>query len=148
MPQAGRRGTGEEVGARLRLRVGDHLADVLLPGKDRHQAIDAEGEAGMRWCPVAERVEQEAEPALRLLGADPERVEDPRLDVPSVDSDAARSQLPPVEDEVVGLRTHGEGDGVEERQVLLVRHGERVMGRLRVPAASTPSNMGKSTTHT
>ena len=64
----GARGAGEEIGAGLRLRVGDHLTDVLLPGQYRRQAIDAESEAGMRRGAVAEGAEEEAEPGLRLLG--------------------------------------------------------------------------------
>jgi hypothetical protein len=36
---------GHQVGARLGLGKGDDLADVLLAREDRHQPVDAEGEA-------------------------------------------------------------------------------------------------------
>ena len=57
---------GERVGARLRLRERDHLADVVLAAQDRGQPVDAEREAGVRRRAVAERVEQEPEARLRL----------------------------------------------------------------------------------
>src|SRR3546814_9848152 len=38
---------GHGVDARLGLREGDDLADVLLAGEDGHQAVDAEGEAAV-----------------------------------------------------------------------------------------------------
>ena len=67
---AGSSGVGrarERVGARLGLRERDHLADVLLAGEDRDEPVDAEREAGVRRRAVAEGVEQEPEPALRVL---------------------------------------------------------------------------------
>ena len=84
--------------------------------------------------PVAEGVKQEPELGLRLLGTDPQDGEDPLLDLPPVDPHAARAQLPPVQDKVVGP-----GPDVEQVatfqgvKVLLVRHGERMVGRNRVP---------------
>ena len=46
---------GHRVDAGLRLGEGDDLADVLLAGEDRHEAVDAEGEAAVRRGAVAER---------------------------------------------------------------------------------------------
>ena len=51
---------------------------------------------------VAQRIEQEAEPRLRLLRADPEQLEHALLDVALVDTDRAAADLGAVEDEVVG----------------------------------------------
>src|SRR3954452_8592329 len=97
---------GEGVGARLGLGEGDDLADVLLAGEEGGEAVDAEGEAGVGRCAVAEGLEQEPELELGLLPPDAEQVEDARLDVGPVDPDAARTELPAVEGEVVGLRAH------------------------------------------
>ena len=72
-------GVGEGVDAGLRLRERDHLADVLLAGEDRDEAVDADREAGVRRRAEPERVEQEAEALLRVLGVDAEQREDPLL---------------------------------------------------------------------
>ena len=82
---------------------------------------------GVRRRAEAERVEQEAEARLGLLGVDTEQREDPLLDVGSVDPHAAGAQLPPVEHEVVRLRPHRERVGLEPVDVVGVRHRERVM---------------------
>ena len=55
---------------------------------------------------------------LRLFGADTEEREDALLDVGPVDSDAARAQLPSVEDEVVGEGANGEGIRLQLLEVL------------------------------
>src|SRR5205085_11524817 len=94
-------GAGEGVGARLGLGEGDDLTDVVLAGQDGGQAVDAEGEAGVGRGAVAEGVEQEAEAGLSLFGADAEETEDALLQVGSVNTDASRSELPPVEHQVV-----------------------------------------------
>ena len=64
------RGAGERVDAGLRLRERDHLADVLLAREDRGEAVDADGEARVRRRAEPERVEQEAEALLRVVGVD------------------------------------------------------------------------------
>ena len=102
------RRAGERVGARLRLREGDHLSDVVLAGEDRDQTVDAEREAGVRWRAVAEGVEEEPEALVRLLGVDPEQAEHRALEVRRVDTDTPRSELPAVQHEVVVLRAHVE----------------------------------------
>ena len=90
---------------RLRLREGDHLADVLLAGQDRHQPVDAERRtrraAGRRsWNGLRKN------PNLRSASSSlmPSSGEDPPLQLRLVDPDRARAELPAVEHEVVGLR--------------------------------------------
>src|SRR5687767_1283840 len=61
------RGAGEEVGPRLRLREGDDLSDVVLPGQHGGHPVEAEGDASMRGYPVPERLQQEAEPFPGLV---------------------------------------------------------------------------------
>ena len=75
-------GTGHGVGARLGLREGDHLAEVLLPRQQRAQPVDADGEAAVGRRAVAEGAEQEPEAGLGLLGGDAEGVEHARAGCP------------------------------------------------------------------
>ncbi len=70
-----RRGVGERVAARLRLREGDHLTDVLLAGEDRDEPVDADREPGVRRRAVAERLEQEAEAGARASSGEMPRSE-------------------------------------------------------------------------
>src|ERR1700752_3201064 len=58
----------EQVLRALGLGEGDHVADRIGLGHQRHQAIQAEGQAAMRRGAVLERVEQEAELGLRFVG--------------------------------------------------------------------------------
>ena len=119
------------IGSRLGLGEGDHLADVLLPDEQRRESVDSEGEATVRRCAEPEGIEQEAELGPLLLCADAEDLEDPRLDLGPVDTDAARAELPAVEHQVVGLRPDVEPPvalgRVQKGHVVDVGHRERVM---------------------
>ena len=64
-----------------------------VPCSSRDDAVEAVGDAAVRRRAVAERLEQEAEARLGLLGADAERLEDGALDVRAVDADRAAAQL-------------------------------------------------------
>ena len=66
-----RRRAHQRVDAALGLGEGDDLPDVLLLREERGEPVDPEGEAGVRRGSVAEGVEEEAEPALGLVGLDP-----------------------------------------------------------------------------
>ena len=80
---------------------------------------------------------------------DAERGEHLLLDVAAVDTDAPRAELPPVEDEVVGLGAHRRAGrwptGAGPRGTGMVKGWCAACG---LPSAPTPSNMGKSTTQT
>src|SRR5829696_4336542 len=56
-----RRRLEHEVGPGLRLRERHDLADVQLIGEERGPAIDAEGDAAVRWRAVVERLEHRPE---------------------------------------------------------------------------------------
>ena len=71
-PLSGFGAARHEIGARLGLREGDHLADVLLAGEEGDEAVKPEGKAAVRGRAVPEGTEQEAEPCLGLLVGDPE----------------------------------------------------------------------------
>ncbi len=62
-----RRRTGQRVAATGRLRERDHLTDVVAPGQQRHDPIDAERDPAVRRRAVTQRVEQEPEPRLGVL---------------------------------------------------------------------------------
>ena len=79
--------------------------------------------------PVTERLEQEAEPILSLVGADPDRLEHTLLELPVGDSNRATAHLLTIPDEVVGGGQRlARALGVE----LPLRGGERMVER--VPA--------------
>jgi len=56
-----------QVGSGLRLRVRDHLTDVVLASQQRHEPVQADCESTVGWRTVAERSEKEAESGLRIL---------------------------------------------------------------------------------
>jgi len=58
---------------------------------------------------VLQRLEEEAEPELRVLVADAEQREHPALKRGVVNADAAAANLAAVQHEVVGLREHAAG---------------------------------------
>src|SRR5688572_28255575 len=63
----------------LGLREGDDIADRLGPGHQRHQAVQAEGDAAVRRRAELQVVEQEAELGARLLLRNAQRLEYFRL---------------------------------------------------------------------
>ncbi len=119
------------VGAGLGLRERDHLADVLLAGEDRDQAVDPDGESAVRRRAEFERVEEETELAIGLLLVDAEQREDAPLLVALVDSDRTGPELPAVEHEVVGLRANAHRVALEPVHVVRMRLCERMVGWLR-----------------
>ena len=72
-----------------------------------------ERDAAVRRRAVLERLEEEAEPRLRLLVADAQPPEHPRLQRRVVDSDAAAADLAAVQHQVVGLRADRARIGLE-----------------------------------
>ena len=78
-------------------------------------------------APKRKRVEQEAESLARFGGGDAEDAEHPLLQLGVVDTDRAAGELDAVEHDVVGERARRRRIAVEQRQVLGVRMGERVM---------------------
>ena len=105
----------------------------------------AVGDAAVRRRAVAQRLEQEAEARLGLLGVDAERGEDLLLHVGVVDTDRAAAELLAVPDDVVGERPRrARVVGVE----LAGGRGERVVQRVPAPLASFHSSSGQSTIQT
>src|SRR5439155_19056439 len=96
-----RRRPSHEIDGICRLRECDHLADGRLAGQNRHDAVEAERDAAMGWRPVLQRLEEEAEPQLRLLAGDAEALKDARLQGGAMDTHAAAADFGPVEHEVV-----------------------------------------------
>jgi hypothetical protein len=62
------RRVGQQALGALGLGEGDHVADRLGAGHHGDDAVEAEGQAAVRRRAVLERVEQEAELGLLLLG--------------------------------------------------------------------------------
>src|SRR4029453_19100203 len=68
-------GAGEQALRALRLGERNHVADALGARHQRDETIEAERQAAVRRRAVLQRVQQEAELELCLLGADLERIE-------------------------------------------------------------------------
>src|SRR4051794_98648 len=124
-----RRSAGEHPRAARRLRERDPLADRARARQQRHDPVEPEGDTAVRRRAVAERLEQEAEALARLVGSDPDRVEDLLLHLARVDTDRPSAELPSVHHDVVGAAPPRARVGVE----VAGGRGERVVER--VPAA-------------
>ena len=83
------------------LGEGDGVADVVAPGHEHDDAVEAQPDAAVRRRGVAVGLEQEAELGVRLLAGEPHHVHDALLDVGPVDAHRTRAQLGPVQDQVV-----------------------------------------------
>src|SRR5437879_10994580 len=70
-----RRSVREQILRALRLGKGDDVADGVRSHHHRYDAVEAEGDAAVGRGAVLQRIQQEAEFLLRLLGADRERAE-------------------------------------------------------------------------
>jgi len=79
---------------------------------------------------VVQRLEEEAEPVLRLLPRDVQQVEDLLLHFGPVDTNAAPADLTAVDHDVVRLRTDVGRVGFQLAQVLGHRRGERMVKRI------------------
>ena len=97
------------------------------PARSSDQAVQAERDAAVRRRAVLERVEEEAEPQLRVLVADAEQRKIALLKRRVVDTDAAAADLDAVEHDVVRLREHLAGFSSSTVHVLSTRRGERVV---------------------
>src|SRR5881398_3169634 len=75
----GRRCAGQRVAAAGRLLEGHHLADRVRPDECRSEPVETEGNPAVRWRSVAERLEQEAEFALRLFPRQSDHIENALL---------------------------------------------------------------------
>ena len=71
--------------------------------------------------PNFERIEQEAELLLRLLGLDAEQIEHRRLHLLAVDTHRAAADLRAVQHHVVGLRERLAGRGLSSAAVIELR---------------------------
>ena len=103
---------------------------LSLFGELGHEAIYPHRKARMGRDPVAGMPRREAEPRLDHFFGQAEYAEDLGLELRPIDSHASGSHLPVVEHEVVGKGPNREGILVDQRDVLGVRRGERMVSRL------------------
>src|SRR3954452_23201929 len=96
------RRAGQRVTTTGRLRERHHLSDRICADECRREPVETEGDATVWRRAVAERLEQEAELALRLLARQPDHVEDALLHLTTVDTDRAATELHAVADDIVG----------------------------------------------
>src|SRR5205814_7975764 len=100
----GRRGAVHERGCARRLGKRDRVANGFASVEEDDQAVQSQSDAPMGRRAVLERLEQESELLLRLLGLHPDRAHDALLDVLSMDPDAPARELVSVRREIVELR--------------------------------------------
>src|SRR5690348_3267732 len=116
-----RRCARERVASARHLRKRDDLSDVGLAREERDEALDAHREAPVRRRAHAQRVEEELELRLLLLGAHAHDAEDRLLPLRVVDSNRAGAELPSVPDQVVMLAEDATGIALDP--VLVARDG-------------------------
>src|SRR5260370_23695504 len=102
----------------------DDVADVLRARDSHHQAVDARGDATMRWHAVLEGVEQVPELREDPFAAHSKNLEDALLQSTLVDTDAAACDLQTVDDAVVSASAHRIRLRVDQVHVLRPRRSE------------------------
>ena len=118
---------GHQADARGRLRKRDDVAQRGRAGRDGADAVEAEGDAAVRRRAVLERFEEEPEALAPLLRRNAEHAEDAFLEIGAVNPDGTRTELPAVDDDVVGPGAHASGVGLQALEVFLARSRERVV---------------------
>lgn len=119
---------GHEVDGFVVFREGDDFADAVLATGEHGDAVEAEGEAAVRWGAKAEGVEEVGELLLLLFGADAKDGEHFFLEFAFVDPDGAAAEFVAVEDDVVGFGADfAIFTGFEERDVFRFGAGEGVV---------------------
>ena len=124
-----RRRLGQQALGALGLGEGDHVADRLGAGHHRHDPVETEGQATVRRRAIAQRIEQEAELGLGLLGIDGQRPEDLALHLLAVDAHRATADLPAIERQVISLGDAGTRIGFQQVLVAVLGRGERMVQR-------------------
>jgi len=125
-----RRRPGHQIHGLRGFRKCDDLTNRRLTTHERHDAIEAERNAAMRWRAVLEGVQEEAESRPGVLVRDPEQPEDVPLHVGPMNPDAAAGDFGAVQRQVVGARAHTIGRRLEERYILGPGRGERMVHRI------------------
>ena len=122
-----RRRIHHQVLAALGLRERDHVANRFRFAHHGDDAIEAEGDPRVRRRTELQRVEQEAELRALVFFTDAQRGELFGLKLGAMDANRAATELPAVHRHVVGLGEHLGRVGVQQRPMLVLRAGERVM---------------------
>src|SRR3954451_18399325 len=133
------RSAGQRVAARGGLRECDHVANRFRAVGKSHDPVEAVGDASVRRCSVAQRVEEKAEAIFGLLLVDSDRLEHLSLHLGVADTDRATTNLPSVPDDVIGLRPGGPRVGGIE---LAVGRGEGVVVRVPALLVGRPAEQG------
>src|SRR5690554_466332 len=122
------RGLSHDTGGALGFREGNHFTDRLRTGHQHDQTVQTEGETTMRRRTVFQRIKQEAELLLLLIGADTQNIEHHLLHFLAVDTNGAATQFGAIEHHVVGTGQRRPRIGLQLFRRAF-RRGERVMQR-------------------
>src|SRR5207244_9869513 len=106
---------------------GDAFSDGLFAIEEHGDSVHTQRDAAMRRCVVGQSIEEETEAATKLLLAQPQRFEEPLLNILAVNADAAGAKFVAVQNKIVALRTHFPWCGFELVQVLIDNASERVL---------------------
>ena len=129
----GRRCATHQALGSLGLREGHDLADVRLARQQHDDSVESRRDAAVGRGAVLEGLQQESEALLGLLVRDAKDFEYLALHLAAMDPDAPRTELVPVHHHVVGLRADLARVGLEQLDVIVMGHAERVV--LGLPAA-------------
>ena len=91
----GRRRLAHHIATRVVLRESNEVANRVGTGKDRAQAVEAEGQTGVWRCAVGEGIHQEAELGSGALVGEAEGVEHLVLQHAVMDTDGAATHFMP-----------------------------------------------------
>src|SRR4051812_29466099 len=114
-----RRRPRHEITRLLIFREGDDVADVRGAGEHHGKAVEAQRDAAVRWSAELEGVEQEPEARFRLLFGHAEHLEEARLHLRVVDTDAAATAFVAVDDEIVRLGAYAARIAFELGEILV-----------------------------
>src|SRR6185437_12481140 len=88
-----RRRAGHDVQALLRFGEGDDVPDGRLSAQKSHEAVQAQSESSVRRSPVLQGLEQKSELLLGRFGRNLQQLENQRLAVGAMNTEAASADL-------------------------------------------------------
>ena len=129
-----RRGAGQRVRARLRLRERGHVAERVLAGQQHHEPVQAHRDPAVRRHAVAERLQQVPELLLDLVRA---RARAPRTRA-AAPRDRGCGSLPPPISNPFRTRSYARAFAVSGSRSSVQRRRERVVVRHPLPLVVAP----------
>ena len=119
---------GHHFDASVVFREGDDVSDTVFAGDEHDKAVEAEGNASMRWGAEFEGLQDMTKEELLFLLVDAKDTEHFRLQIGFVDSEATAADFNAVENDIVSHRADlTVFAGLEKGGVIRAGTRERVM---------------------